>query len=76
MEKIFTCTLSVDGNETNYDVVFADEEYIFTSQNDSVIPKNFKLIRDQDVWKTVDEKYAPITDQAKSALEKYLLSQH
>jgi hypothetical protein len=74
METLFTTSIIINGQQQAYAVTFQDDAYQFTP-DDNTGP-NFGLRRAEDEWK-LDGDLTPIAkDQAVSALEHYLLSQH
>lgn len=74
MEALFNPTIIIDGQPQDYAVTFKEDAYHFTPQGGNASP--FRLRREEDEWK-LDGQLAPIAkDQAVSALEHYLLSQH
>jgi hypothetical protein len=74
MEDLFWTTLSLNGMQEEYHIIFENEEYCF-------IPKGFAQAkycfrRGHDEWQAVDEASAKVKDTAVEALEKYLMRQH
>lgn len=76
MEKIFSCTLPVNGSDVNYHVVFENEQYVFTADDHSAAIPRFSIVRAEDEWKNEGDVDAQVGAKAIAALEKYLLSQH
>jgi hypothetical protein len=74
MEDLFWTTLSLQGQPTEYHIVFENEEYCFIPKDSSMTSYRFK--REHDEWHAVDEASERVKDSAEEALEKYLLSQH
>lgn len=74
MEPLFTADIIVNGNYKLYNVFFHDEQYHFEPEDGTGQP--FHIRREDDEWK-VNASLAEIAQQqAVSALEHYLLSQH
>ena len=75
MDILFTTSVIIDGQSNDYRVTFADDAYVFTPDADTGAP-TFRIRRDEDLWK-LDGNLSDISrQQAVSALESYLLSQH
>lgn len=73
MAPLFTADIIVNGRNEAFDVFFHDEQYQFKPEAGS---QAFNIKRENDTWK-VYGALAPIAqEQAISALEHYLLSQH
>lgn len=74
MEALFTTSIIINGQTQAYTVAFKEEAYHFTPDGGAGTP--FQLRRADDEWK-LEGNLAPIAkEQAVSALEHYLLSQH
>lgn len=74
MEPLFTADIIINGEHKRFNVTFHDEEYRFEPEDGS--GQAFHIKRENDTW-NVDDVIAPIAQQqAISALEHYLLSQH
>jgi len=74
MEPLFSADIIVDGEYKLYNVFFQNEHYHFEPEDGEGAA--FHVKREDDEWKTIGS-LAPIAqDQAISALEHYLLSQH
>ena len=74
MEPLFSADIIVNGEYKLYNVFFRDDAYHFQSEDGS--SPAFHVKREDDEWKTKGS-LAPIAQQqAISALEHYLLSQH
>ena len=74
MEPLFSADIIVNGDYKLFNIFFHDEQYHFEPE-DGLGPA-FHVKREDDVWKAVGF-LAPIAqEQAISALEHYLLSQH
>ena len=72
MEPLFTADIIVNGQNEYFDVRFHDEAYHFESE----AGRNFSIRRTDDTW-VVNGALAEIAQQqAISALDHYLLSQH
>ncbi|HEX8314406.1 MAG TPA: hypothetical protein VF609_05420 [Flavisolibacter sp.] len=74
MEDLFWTTLSLEGKEAEYHIIFEEEAYCFVPKESSMATYRFK--REHDEWQAVDEESAKVKDGAIDALEKYLLRQH
>lgn len=74
MEDLFWTTLSLNGEKTEYHIVFEDEAYCFIPKDSS--QARFCFRREHDEWKGVDAASEKVKDTAVDALEKYLLRQH
>lgn len=74
MEDLFWTTLSQNGKEAAYHIIFENEEYCFIPKDSSLASYRFK--REHDEWQAVDVNSEKIKDEAVEALEKYLLRQH
>lgn len=74
MEDLFWTTLSLDGKEAEYHIIFENEEYCFLPKESSGPTYRFK--REHDEWQAVDETSEGVKDRAVEALEKYLMRQH
>jgi hypothetical protein len=74
MEDLFWTTLNVDGKESEYHIIFENEEYCFIPKDS---PKaKYKFKREHDEWHSADKASEDVIDNAVEALEKYLLRQH
>jgi len=74
MEDLFWTTLTLDGQEEEYHIIFEKEEYCFMSKNSSLAKYRFK--REHDEWQAADAASEEVKDKAIDALEIYLLRQH
>lgn len=74
MENIFWTTLSLNGQETEYHIIFEEEEYRFVPKEPAMATYRFK--REHDEWLAGDDASEKVKDIAVDALERYLLSQH
>jgi hypothetical protein len=74
MEDLFWTTLSLNGKQTEYHIIFDKEEYCFIPKGDTA-PK-FRFRREHDEWHGADEVSEGVKDDAIDALEQYLLRQH
>jgi len=74
MEDLFWTTLSLNGQEAEYHIIFEDEEYRFVPKESSMATYRFK--REHDEWHAADEESEKVKETAVDALERYLLSQH
>ncbi|HEY0039051.1 MAG TPA: hypothetical protein VGB71_00240 [Flavisolibacter sp.] len=74
MEDLFWTTLSLNGKEAEYHIIFENEEYCFVRKESSVAAYRFR--REHDEWHAADEESEGVKDSAVEALEKYLLRQH
>ena len=74
MEDLFWTTLSLNGNDTEYHIIFEEEEYRFIPKESSMATYRFR--REHDEWQAVDAESEGVKDGAVDALERYLLSQH
>ena len=74
MEDLFWTTLSLNGQQAEYHIIFEDEEYRFIPKESSMA--TYKFRRAHDEWQAVDKESEKILDVAEEALEKYLFRQH
>jgi hypothetical protein len=74
MEDLFWTTLSLNGTQKEYHIVFENEEYRFVPKESSENTYRFK--REHDEWQAMDEASEKVQDSAVDALEKYLMRQH
>ncbi|HVF95826.1 MAG TPA: hypothetical protein VM871_00810 [Flavisolibacter sp.] len=74
MEDLFWTTLSIDGKQEEYHIIFENEAYCFIPKDSSEAKYRFR--REHDEWHSVDETSEGVKDDAVDALEKYLLQQH
>jgi hypothetical protein len=74
MENIFWTTLSLNGQQAEYHIIFENEEYRFVPKESSMATYRYK--REHDEWQAVDSESEKVKDSAVDALERYLLSQH
>lgn len=74
MEDLFWTTLSLNGKEAEYHIIFEDEEYRFIPKESSMATYRFK--REHDEWQAVDAESQKVIDIAEEELEKYLFRQH
>jgi hypothetical protein len=74
MEDLFWTTLSLNGTQKEYHIIFEKEEYRFVPKESSEPTYRFK--REHDEWLAVDAESEKVKDVAVEALEKYLLRQH
>lgn len=73
MENLFTTDVIIDGQSKGYDVTFENDVYVFTPEDDG---PRFEVRRSEDTWKVAGGIADIAQQQAVSALERYLLSQH
>lgn len=76
MEKLFATNLSVNGENIVYQVVFEDDEYIFTAEAPSASLPVFAFKRQHDEWHELRLLDPGIREQAIEALDRFLLAQH
>lgn len=74
MEDLFWTSLSLNGQQAEYHIIFEDEAYQFIPKESSQPTYRFK--REHDEWLAADEASERVKDSAVDALEKYLLRQH
>jgi hypothetical protein len=74
MEDLFWTTLSLNGGQEDYYIVFENEMYCFIPKEASKAKYCFR--RGHDEWQAVDEASENVKDSAVEALEKYLMRQH
>jgi hypothetical protein len=74
MEPLFTADIIVEGQNKLYNVTFHDEQYHFDPE-DGTGPA-VQVWREDDEWKVTGPLAEIAQQQAVSALEHYLLSQH
>lgn len=75
MDTLFRTSVIINGQSNSYNVSFADEAYVFTPDGNSDAP-TFRIRREEDQWKLEGDLNDISRQQAVSALEGYLLSQH
>jgi hypothetical protein len=75
MDTLFTANIIINGQNKSFDVSFAHDEYIF-KPTDTDGMETFSFSRQDDEWKTHGNLNEIEKQQAISALEHYLLSQH
>ena len=64
----------MNGKQTEYHIIFENEEYRFVSKESS--QPTFSFRREHDEWQATDAESEKVKDTAVEALEKYLLRQH
>jgi hypothetical protein len=74
MEPLFTADIIVNGDFKLYNVFFRNEEYHFEPEDGT--GDAFHIKREDDEWKVAGSLAEIAQQQAVSALEHYLLSQH
>lgn len=74
MEDLFWTTLSLEGKQEEYHIIFEAEKYCFFPKGSSEPKYCFR--RGHDEWQAVDEASEKVKDSAVDALEKYLMRQH
>ena len=74
MEALFTTSIIINGQPQAYSVTFKDDAYQFSPDGGNAA--SFELQRAADEWLLKGELASIAKDQAVSALEQYLLSQH
>ena len=74
MDTLFTANIIVNGENKSYEVSFEDDQYLF--RPDGKEAPSFSLRRTHDEWKVAGSLPEIACQQAVSALEHYLLSQH
>lgn len=74
MEDLFWTTLSLNGSQKEYHIIFEDEEYRFVPKESSQPSYSFR--REHDEWLAADSESEKVKESAIEALEKYLLRQH
>ena len=74
MEDLFWTTISIEGKEAEYHIIFENEVYRFIPKESSMTTYNFR--RGHDEWQAVDAPSEKILDIAEDALERYLMRQH
>ena len=75
MEHLFTVSLKVKEQESDYDVFFDKEVYHFHADGRDHDPRSFHLKREHDEWHSKDLN-EPDLSHAADVLDKYLLKQH
>jgi hypothetical protein len=75
MEPLFTTHIIINGESRNFNVHFEKEAYIFRSDDEGQ-DSGFSVIRADDTWQVNGQLPEIARQQAVSALEHYLLSQH
>ena len=76
MEDLFFTTITVNNQNINYRVIFADEKYTFVSEEEQPAFKTFSFRREHDAWVSEGQVPADIRAAAEAALERYLMKQH
>lgn len=74
MEPLFEADIIVNGTYKLYNVSFHDEAYHFEPEDGE--GASFRILRKEDTWKVAGSLAEIAQQQAVSALEHYLLSQH
>jgi hypothetical protein len=74
MEDLFWTTLSLNGKEAEYHIIFENDAYCFIPKDVSLVKYKFK--RGHDEWQAMDAASENVKDAAVEALEKYLMRQH
>lgn len=74
MEELFNTSLSINGQEQEYHVVFDHENYIFQPRTAGV--ESFSFQRDHDSWTGGESLDTDARSAALDALDRYLLKQH
>ncbi len=74
MEPLFSTDIIIEGQNKLFNVRFHDEEYHFEPEDG--VGETFSLKRESDEWKTAGAPAPIAQQQAISALDHYLLSQH
>ena len=74
MEDLFWTTLSLNGKQGEYHIIFENDAYCFVPKESSMPTYRFR--REHDEWQAVDAESEKVKDSAVEALEKYLLRQH
>ena len=74
MEDLFWTTLSLNGRQEEYHIIFEDEAYCFIPKDSSM--KTYRFRREHDEWLGADEESEGVKESAVEALEKYLMRQH
>ena len=74
MEPLFTADIIVNGEYKLYYVTFHDEYYYFEPEDGT--GDSFRVKREDDAWKVNGSLAEIAQQQAVSALDHYLLSQH
>ena len=74
MEDLFWTTLSLNGKEAEYHIIFENEEYCFIPKGSSTPQYRFR--REHDEWHSASQASEEVKDSAVDALERYLLRQH
>lgn len=74
MEDLFWTTLSLNGTNKEYHIIFEAEEYRFVPKESSQPTYSFR--REHDEWQAVDAESEKVKDRAVESLEKYLMRQH
>ena len=74
MEPLFTADIIVNGEYQLFLVSFHDEQYFFEPEDKA--GQGFSIRREHDEWKVTGPLAEIASQQAISALDHYLLSQH
>jgi hypothetical protein len=74
MEDLFWTTLSINGKEERYHIIFENEEYCFVPKDPSL--STYKFRREHDEWHAADAASEEVKDDTVEALERYLMRQH
>lgn len=73
METLFSTDVIINGENESFDVVFENDAYVFQPTGNAT---PFSVRRADDEWKVAGSLNNIAQQQAISALERYLLSQH
>ncbi len=74
MDLLFGTTIGTGENQTDYEVYFMDETYVFMSGQEG--KEQIRLQRKDEEWHTESNIDAATKNAAVDALEDFLLSQH
>lgn len=74
MSTLFTSSLNTAAHNTEYNVSFKNNSYLFTPVEGS--SEVFSLIRENDEWHCAQNINEELKSKAVEALDRYLLAQH
>ncbi len=74
MDLLFSTTIETGDHQTDYEVYFIDETYVFMSGQEG--REQIRLQRKHEEWHTDSNIDTATKNAAVEALEEFLLSQH
>jgi hypothetical protein len=76
MEKVYSFTMNVNGDNVVYSVLFDNEVYNFVPEDIHINAPSLQFKLENNHWIELQETDPNIKQQAISCLDQYLLSQH